>query len=71
LVLIPTDAHILLASCGAEIPELARRAVKENSQIIVAGGGDGIVNAVANEMMGTASTLGVLPWPWTLNRPST
>jgi diacylglycerol kinase family enzyme len=56
-----TPARILLASSGAEIPELARRAVKENSQIIAAGGGDGTVNAVANELMGTSITLGVLP----------
>ena len=56
-----TQARILLARSGAEIPELARRAVKENSQIIVAGGGDGTVNAVANELMGTSITLGVLP----------
>jgi diacylglycerol kinase family enzyme len=56
-----TPARILLASSGAEIPELARRAVKENNQIIVAGGGDGTVNAVANELMGSSITLGVLP----------
>jgi diacylglycerol kinase family enzyme len=56
-----TPAQILLAEKGAQIPELARRAVKENSQIIVAGGGDGTVNAVANELMGTSVKLGVLP----------
>ena len=56
-----TPARILLAPSGAEIPELARHAVKENSQIIVAGGGDGTVNAVANELMGSSITLGVLP----------
>src|SRR5450631_3963442 len=56
-----TPARILLASSGAEIPELARRAVKENSQVIVAGGGDGTVNSVANELMGSSLTLGVLP----------
>src|SRR6202790_61842 len=56
-----TPARILLAPSGAEISELARRAVKENSQIIVAGGGDGTVNAVANELMGSSTTLGVLP----------
>jgi diacylglycerol kinase family enzyme len=58
---IGTPARILMASSGAEIPALARRAVKENSQIIVAGGGDGTVNAVANELMGTSVTLGILP----------
>jgi diacylglycerol kinase family enzyme len=56
-----TTARILLATSGAQIPELARLAVKENSRIIVAGGGDGTVNAVANELMGTSITLGVLP----------
>ena len=56
-----TPARIFLASSGAEIPELARRAVKENSQTIVAGGGDGTVNAVANELVGSSIMLGVLP----------
>jgi diacylglycerol kinase family enzyme len=56
-----TPARILLAAGGAQVPELARSAVKENSQIIVAGGGDGTVNAVANELMGTSIALGVLP----------
>lgn len=56
-----TPARIFLASSGAEIHELTRRALKENSQIIVAGGGDGTVNAVAKELMGTSIMLGVLP----------
>jgi diacylglycerol kinase family enzyme len=56
-----TPARFHLAASGAEIPELTRRAVKENSQIIVAGGGDGTVNAVTNELMGTSVTLGVIP----------
>jgi diacylglycerol kinase family enzyme len=54
-------ARILLALSGTQVPELARRAVKENSQIIVAAGGDGTINAVASELMGTSITLGVLP----------
>jgi len=54
-------ARILLAPSGAEITELARRAVNEKSQVIVAGGGDGTVNAVAKELLGTSLTLGVLP----------
>src|SRR6202040_819572 len=55
------QARILVASSGAEVPELARRAVKENSEVIVAGGGDGTINAVANELMGSSITLGILP----------
>ena len=56
-----TPARIHLASSGSELSELTRRAVKENSPIIVAGGGDGTINTVANELMGTSVTLGVLP----------
>src|SRR5208283_610518 len=56
-----TPASIHLASSGPEISELTRRAVKENCQIIVAGGGDGTINSVANELMGTSAILGVLP----------
>ncbi len=56
-----TPARIHLASSGSELSALTRQAVKENSPIIVAGGGDGTINAVANELMGTSITLGVLP----------
>ena len=56
------EAHVSLAQSGEEIVELARRAVAdEEVQIIVAGGGDGTVNAVASELVGTGKTLGVLP----------
>ena len=56
------DAHVSLAQSGAEIVELARRAVADSDvRIIVAGGGDGTVNAVASELVGTDKTLGVLP----------
>jgi Diacylglycerol kinase catalytic domain len=58
---IGTPARILLAPSGAQVSELARRAVQENSRIIVAGGGDGTLNAVATEIMGTSIPLGVLP----------
>ncbi len=56
-----TPARIHLASSGSEISDLTRRAVKDNTQIIVAGGGDGTINAVANELMGTSVALGILP----------
>ena len=35
--------------------------MKENSQTIVAGGGDGTINAVASQIIGTSSILGILP----------
>lgn len=56
------DAHVSLAGSGAEIVELARRAASDRDvQIVVAGGGDGTVNAVASELVGTDKSLGVLP----------
>ena len=58
---IGTPARILLAPSGAQVSELARRAVQENSQVIVAGGGDGTLNAVATELLRTSIPLGVLP----------
>jgi diacylglycerol kinase family enzyme len=58
---IGTPARILLAPSGGQVSELARHAVQENSQIIVAGGGDGTLNAVATEILGTSIPLGVLP----------
>ena len=46
---------------GEELVETAKRAAKSDSQTVVAGGGDGTINAVAAELVGTGKTLGVLP----------
>lgn len=55
------EALVSLARSGEEIVEMARRAVKDNRQPIVAGGGDGTINAVAAQLINTDRTLGVLP----------
>ena len=55
------DARISVAHNGKQIVELARRAAHGASQTIIAGGGDGTVNAVASAIVGTRKTLGVLP----------
>ncbi len=55
------DARIDLAESGEEIIDLTKRAVKEERTPIVAGGGDGTINAVASELAGTERVLGVLP----------
>jgi len=55
------EARISLARSGDEIIELARRAVGDGCQPIIAGGGDGTINAVASVVAGTDRTLGVLP----------
>ena len=54
-------ADISLAKTGAEIVDLARAAAQGVWTVIVAGGGDGTINAVASAVMGTEKTLGVLP----------
>lgn len=54
-------ARISLAQSGEEIVELARRAVRDNCEPVIAGGGDGTINAVASTLVGTQRTLGVLP----------
>lgn len=55
------DAHISLARSGEQLVELAERAAKGDAQTIVAGGGDGTINAVASTLIDTDKTLGVLP----------
>jgi YegS/Rv2252/BmrU family lipid kinase len=56
-----TKARISLARSGEEIIELARRAVKDDCEPVIAGGGDGTINAVASVLVGTERRLGVLP----------
>jgi diacylglycerol kinase family enzyme len=56
---LPVD--ISLAHTGAEVDELARNAAKDNWTTIVAGGGDGTINAVASAIVDTDKVLGILP----------
>lgn len=55
------DVQINLAKSGNEIVAMAKKAARGDSEIIVAGGGDGTVSAVASELVGTDKILGVLP----------
>jgi diacylglycerol kinase family enzyme len=55
------EARILVSRSGAEMAELATRAVAEKHPLIVAGGGDGTVGTIAALVARTGSTLGVLP----------
>jgi YegS/Rv2252/BmrU family lipid kinase len=55
------EARISLARSGESLVELARRAVRGDAATIVAGGGDGTINAVASTLIDTDKTLGVLP----------
>ena len=55
------EARILLARSGEQLVALARSVVRERPDVILAGGGDGTINAVATEIIGTDIALGVLP----------
>ncbi len=57
---IGVPAHIVVAH-GDELSPSAARAVGEKCQTVVAGGGDGTINAVAGALVGTNAALGVLP----------
>lgn len=52
---------VIEAANGAELIAAARRAVEGGARTVVAGGGDGTINAVASAVIGTDCTLGVLP----------
>ncbi len=49
----PDETHDLVA--------LAKAAAESDSDVVVAGGGDGTISAVAGALVGTGKTLGVLP----------
>jgi diacylglycerol kinase family enzyme len=55
------DARVVLLPPGAHAVDAARDAVAAGACAIVAGGGDGTVNAVASVVAGTQTALGVLP----------
>ena len=55
------EATVMVTKRGDDIASLAARALAEGRQPVVAGGGDGTVNAVAGKLAGTNIALGVLP----------
>jgi YegS/Rv2252/BmrU family lipid kinase len=55
------DARILVAGNGAELLTLAQSAARGDAECVVAGGGDGTINAVAATIIDSEKTLGVLP----------
>ena len=55
------QVDITLAGNGEEIIEAAQKAVNDGVPVVVAGGGDGTINAVASVLTGSAAAFGVLP----------
>jgi YegS/Rv2252/BmrU family lipid kinase len=56
-----TEPRILPARSGADLVALARKALKDDPPVIVAGGGDGTISSVASLVQSTGTALGVLP----------
>ncbi|MEO6654973.1 MAG: diacylglycerol kinase family protein [Pyrinomonadaceae bacterium] len=55
------DGHIHMPENGEDISTLARKAAQSDCKTIVAGGGDGTISAIAEEIIGTDKLLGILP----------
>jgi YegS/Rv2252/BmrU family lipid kinase len=55
------DTEVHSVSKGTNITELAQCAIDEGCGVVVAGGGDGTLNAVASALAGTDTSFGVLP----------
>jgi YegS/Rv2252/BmrU family lipid kinase len=55
------DAEIVYTDGGTDVTGLARKAVERGSRMVVAGGGDGTLNAVASALVGSETPLGILP----------
>jgi diacylglycerol kinase family enzyme len=55
------ETQVVVTRRGDDISALASRALNENHEPVVAGGGDGTVNAVAGRLAGVDVALGVLP----------
>ncbi len=56
-----SSLRVVKANSGAEMTAALDEAVKHGTGIVVAGGGDGTVNAVASRVAGTDIVMGVLP----------
>ncbi len=54
-------AKVMMATTGAQILEFAKQAVSEKPSAVIAGGGDGTINAVASAVVGSDIPFGVLP----------
>jgi YegS/Rv2252/BmrU family lipid kinase len=55
------EPTITMAKSGAEMIETARHALGNGAELVVAGGGDGTINAVASVMVDSGVPFGVLP----------
>src|SRR5678816_322040 len=54
-------ANIRTLAKDEDVMTAGRRAVAEKPEVVVAGGGDGTLNAIAQSVVGSGVTFGVLP----------
>lgn len=54
-------AEVTIAHSGEQIASAARSAREHGAPVVVAGGGDGTINAVAAELVDSDTALGILP----------
>ena len=55
------EAEIFTADSAGEIFDFTEKSINSDAEIIVAGGGDGTISAVASKIFKTKKTLGILP----------
>jgi len=55
------DISILQTEYAGHATEIAKKAVEENMDIVVAVGGDGTINEVASQLVNTNTTLAIIP----------
>jgi YegS/Rv2252/BmrU family lipid kinase len=55
------DISILYTEYAGHAAEIAKKAVEENMDIVVAVGGDGTINEVASQLVNTNTTLAIIP----------
>ena len=58
---LDVTCDIVSARNPSHLIEAARKAARSSYDVVIAGGGDGTINAVASELVGTGKRLGVLP----------
>ncbi len=55
------DVEFFLVHPGIDVTEVTQKAIAQGYKIIVAGGGDGTINAVSSQLIGSDIALGILP----------